>query len=148
MAILAPENGTRTTLTPDPLVPAGGGVTGAFQAALSAPWLAGSAAAIGVAAALRAMQQRTADAAAAAAQAAAAAARAIGSNGTVAVLPRDVPPAAPNIPRPGTLPPLAPLPSPPTAPGTRPGASPAAGAAGGGILLLVALALLAGTRRG
>jgi len=138
MVILAPEQGSRTTLTPDP--------TGTI---LQAPWLAGGAAASGVASFLR--RQAEAVAAAAAAAAAALQQKAVQDAAAltarvqpVAVLPRDAPPSSTLVAKVALLPPLAPLPAPPARPGT---VAPGIGAAGGGILLLVAMAVLSGTRR-
>jgi len=147
MVILAPEQGSRTTLTPDPRVPVGDFniLGGAFNAALQAPWLAGGAAAIGVAAALRAMQQKTADAAAAAAAAiqGKAAGKFFPENFPGPKLaPPSVPPAP--IPRVPHLPPLPPL---PVLPARQVSAAPVAGAAGGLMLVLVAVGLLSGMRR-
>jgi len=145
MAILAPEQGTRTTLTPDP--PANGSVTGLMGGFLTLPGIAGSAFARAAEAAIRAIQQKTADAAAAAQ---AALTREVSTKKPVVAVPRTVPPPV-QIPRPGTLPPLAALPAPPAAPGTtppsRPGVVAPAAGAGGLMLVLVAMALLSGVRR-
>jgi len=128
MAILAPENGTRTTLTPDPRVPA--------TSVLSAPFLAGSAAAVGVAAFLRR-------------QAEAALAARVAPPVVPPAVPRVVPPP-PSIPRvtpPAVIPPLPPRPPSPT-PSSRSSASPVAAGAGGLFMLLMVVgALLSGRRR-
>jgi len=164
VAILAPEDGQRKTLTPDPgpLQPTSvGGAMNAFMNSLGGQLRVRYEAqgrpsfykvmlpVNGVVKPSGVLDTATATAAALAQKARdAAAAAAAKLKAAAAIIPQGIPPIA-KIP---ALPPIAKLPAPlpkpsPAIPG-RPGGTPqAAGAAGGGILLLVALALLSGTRR-
>lgn len=172
MVILAPENGQRILLPPDPVpdpcfgVKATGSLVDTFRASLNAPfmsdmakkglqsWLDGQNAK--AVTACRALLPSTTIGGTTGGTAGGAGANTPGG-GTVppvAIPKPPVVPPPPPIDKVPKIPPLPPLPPPPLPPSGVPSAGPGTasgggGAAGGGVLLLIALALLAsfGKRR-
>lgn len=144
MVILAPEGGKRTTLSPDPIPTIT--TTSAYAAALTSPFIAGGAAAIGLAsylatkaAALAKLQQPSVQTVT---KAVAGIVPVLGP--VIPVIPKITVPPLPALGGVPLLPPLAPLPAPPSRPSP---VVPAAGAAGGLMMALVVVGLLSGLRR-